>query len=50
MPVFFTNAKIDWKKDRGKDPEGSPWYHLFKGDRIKDWHLGLAEKRAARDK
>jgi hypothetical protein len=41
--------KIHWKKDRGKDVESAPWYHLFKGDRINDYHLGLDEKRAARE-
>lgn len=39
---------IKWDKDRGKDVETSPWYHLFNGDRINDHHLTLAEKRAAR--
>lgn len=41
---------IKWDKDRGKDPPSSPWYHLFKGERINDYHLTLAEKRAARGK
>jgi hypothetical protein len=39
---------INWNKDRGKDVESSPWYYLFKGDRINDYHLSLAEKQAAR--
>jgi hypothetical protein len=38
---------ISWDKDRGKDVESAPWYHLFNGDRINDHHLSLAEKRAA---
>lgn len=41
---------IKWDKDRGKDLPSSPWYHLFKGERINDYHLTLAEKRAARGK
>lgn len=36
---------IAWDKDRGKDVESAPWYHLFNGDRINDHHLSLAEKR-----
>lgn len=40
---------INWNKDRGKDVESAPWYHLFDGDRINDHHLTLAEKRAARE-
>mgnify|MGYP003586319825 CR=1 FL=1 len=37
---------IAWDKDRGKDVESAPWYHLFNGDRINDHHLSLAEKKA----
>ena len=37
---------ITWEKDRGKDVESAPWYHKFKGERINDHHLTLAEKRA----
>ncbi|HRW99340.1 MAG TPA: type II restriction endonuclease subunit M, partial [Cyclobacteriaceae bacterium] len=40
---------IKWGKDRGKDVESSPWYHLFKGDRINDHHLTLAEKSEGRE-
>jgi len=39
---------ITWDKDRGKDVESPPWFKVFKGDRINDHHLTLAEKRAAR--
>ncbi|CDM25193.1 Type II restriction enzyme, methylase subunits [Castellaniella defragrans 65Phen] len=39
---------ITWQKDRGKDVESAPWYPVFKGDRINDYHLSLAEKQAAR--
>lgn len=35
---------IAWDKDRGKDVESAPWYHLFNGDRINDHHLTLKEK------
>ena len=40
---------ITWDKDRGKDVESAPWFHKFKGDRINDHHLTVAEKRAARE-
>jgi hypothetical protein len=45
---------IHWKKDRGKDVESAPWYHLGpeyggkKADRINDHHLTLEQKQAAR--
>lgn len=45
---------IHWKKDRGKDVESAPWYHLgpqlggAKGDRINDYHLMLSAKQEAR--
>ena len=39
---------VKWGKDRGKDVESAPWFHLFKGDRINDHHLTRAEKEAAR--
>lgn len=35
---------ISWEKDRGKDVESAPWYHIFQGDRINDNHLTLKEK------
>ncbi|MBB2868605.1 UNVERIFIED_ORG: hypothetical protein GGI63_005249 [Rhizobium esperanzae] len=40
---------INWNKDRGKDVESAPWFDLFKGERINDHHLTLAEKLAARE-
>lgn len=43
--VLRDKPNIDWKKDRGKDVESAPWYHLFKGDRINDYHLSLEEKK-----
>ncbi|WP_024334645.1 Eco57I restriction-modification methylase domain-containing protein [Desulfotignum balticum] len=47
--VLRDKPNIKWTKDRGKDVESAPWYHLFKGDRINDHHLTLSEKRAARE-
>jgi hypothetical protein len=41
---------IAWDKDRGKDVESAPWFKVFKGDRINDHHLTLADKLAARSK
>lgn len=46
--VLRDKPNINWDKDRGKDVESAPWYHLFKGDRINDHHLSLAEKQTAR--
>lgn len=45
--VLRDKPNIKWGKDRGKDVESAPWYHLFGGDRINDHHLSLDEKRAA---
>jgi hypothetical protein len=47
--VLRKNPKIKWGKDRGTDPESAPCYPVFKGDRINDHHLTLAEKREARE-
>ena len=44
---------IEWKKDRGNDVSSAPWYNLGleygekEGARINDYHLTLAEKKAA---
>ena len=38
---------IKWDKDRGKDVISAPWFPVFKGERINDHHLTLAEKLAA---
>lgn len=46
--VLRDKPNINWNKDRGKDVESAPWYHVFNGDRINDHHLTLAEKSAAR--
>ena len=40
---------VTWDKDRGKDVETAPWFHQFKGDRINNHHLTVAEKKAARE-
>jgi len=48
--VLRDKPNIKWGKDRGKDVETAPWYPVFKGDRINDHHLSLADKKAARDK
>ena len=45
--ILRDKPNIKWGKDRGKDVESAPWYHLFEGDRINDHHLTLAEKKAA---
>lgn len=45
--VLRDKPNIKWNKDRGKDVESAPWYHVFDGDRINDHHLSLAEKRSA---
>ena len=47
--VLHDKPNITWNKDKGKDVESAPWYHKFKGDRINDHHLTLADKRAARE-
>ena len=39
--ILRTKVKVNWNKDRGHDPDGS--------ERINDLHLGLADKRAARE-
>jgi hypothetical protein len=39
---------VRWDKDRGKDAESAPWYHVDKGDRINDRHLKIADKEKAR--
>jgi len=46
--ILRDKPNIKWDKDRGKDVESAPWFPVFKGDRINDHHLSLAEKLAAR--
>lgn len=45
--ILRDKPNINWNKDRGQDVESSPWYKIFNGDRINDYHLTLAEKRKA---
>jgi hypothetical protein len=53
--ILCDKPNIHWKKDRGKDVESAPWYHLgpqlgeAKGARINDYHLTLAAKKAAKN-
>jgi hypothetical protein len=55
--VLRKNPRIDWGKDRGREPEilrpkeQFPWFWKdgrFTGERVNDVHLAKAEKRAAR--
>ena len=41
---------FNFDKDRGKDVASAPWFKLFKGERINDHHLTLAEKISAASK
>lgn len=45
--ILREKPNIHWKKDRGKDVESAPWFHLFQGERINDHHLSREEKEAA---
>jgi hypothetical protein len=53
--ILRAKANVHWKKDRGKDVESAPWYHLGldydgkEGDRINEHHLSLAEKQKTKD-
>ncbi|MDR2353606.1 MAG: hypothetical protein LBF22_10730, partial [Deltaproteobacteria bacterium] len=42
--VLRDRPNINWKKDLGRDHKSASWYQTFKGDRINDHHLMLAEK------
>ncbi|MDX2030911.1 MAG: DNA methyltransferase [Blastocatellia bacterium] len=46
--VLRDKPNVKWEKDRGKDVETAPWYKVFGGDRINDYHLKIEEKQAAR--
>ncbi len=46
--VLRDKPNINWNKDRGKDVESAPWYPIFKGERINDHHLSIAEKHTSR--
>jgi hypothetical protein len=45
--ILRDKPNIKYEKDRGKDPESAPWYHLDKGERINDRHLKRADKEKA---
>jgi hypothetical protein len=47
--VLRKNPKVNWNKDRGKDVKSAPWFSMFEGERVNDWHLGLGEKRTVAD-
>ncbi len=47
--VLRDKPNIKWNKDRGKDVESAPWYHIFEVNRFNDYHLTLAEKLPARE-
>lgn len=53
--ILRFKPNIHWRKDRGKDVESAPWYHLGleydgkEGDRINEHHLTLEEKHRARE-
>lgn len=46
--VLRDKSNIKWTKDRGKDVESAPWFKVFNGDRINDYHLSLSVKKVAR--
>lgn len=47
--ILRDKPNINWNKDRGKDTTDSPWYKVFNGERINDYHLSLEEKISARE-
>lgn len=47
--ILRAKPNINWNKDRGKDVEIAPWFKVFKGERINDHHLAIAEKQKARE-
>lgn len=48
--ILRDKPNIKWDKDRGKDVESAPWFPIFNGDRINDYHLSIADKRTAMKK
>jgi hypothetical protein len=46
--VLRVTPNIHWRKDAGRDAPTAPWYGKFKGERINDHHLTIAEKNVAR--
>ncbi len=47
--ILRDKPNIKWGIDRGKDTVSNPWYHIFKGERINDYHLSLDEKKRAKE-
>lgn len=45
--VLRDKPNTKWNKDSGKDVASAPWFTVFGGDRINDYHLTLEEKRKA---
>ncbi len=45
--ILRAKPNINWNKDRGTDVDSAPWFKVFKGERINDYHLKLDEKRKA---
>jgi hypothetical protein len=37
---------VKWERDRGQEPEGTPWFCEFGGERINHHHLKLSDKCA----
>ena len=37
---------ITWERDRGNEPVNTAWYEEFKGERVNDHHLTLADKKS----
>lgn len=35
---------VKWERDRGQEPEGTPWFGEFSGERVNDHHLRLSDK------
>ena len=54
--ILRAKPNVHWRKDRGKEPQRDaanfPWFYdadgRFRGERVNDVHLKVADKRAAR--
>lgn len=46
--ILHAKVGVNWNKDRGRDVATAPWFEKFKGERLNDRHLTLAEKHRAR--
>lgn len=38
---------VKWETDRGQEPTGTPWGEVFRGKRVNEHHIKLAEKHIA---